>query len=89
MPVTYISSATTTQVLTGSGRLRKIVAAGGTLGAVTVYDNTASSGNEILSAVIPTAGQVFSLDIPVVSGIRVVTAAATKLAVYHDKGNKG
>lgn len=71
-----ISTATTTVVKSGPGRIGKIVAAGGTLGAVTIWDNTAASGAALLPSITPVQGQVLLEDIPFGTGLTIVTATA-------------
>ena len=80
----YISTATTTQVKTGSGHLGRVLFTGGTMGTVTIYDNTAASGTIIASfdSTMPlgshTIGQEFAI------GCCVVTSAAQKVTVIFD-----
>jgi len=80
----YISTATTTYVFPGSGHINNIKVAGGTLGNVTIYDNTAASGTVILPAVTPVQGQELIVDIDVTLGCTIVTAAATILTISYD-----
>ncbi len=88
---TNISKATTTQVLTGRGRLMAIIVNTAVLsGVITVYDNTATSGTPI--ATITEPGTLlqnhYVLDfkgIEVTLGIRIVTSAAHNLTVIWDK----
>lgn len=81
-----ISTATTTTVLSAPGRLCRVhvPGTGGTLGDVTIYDNTAGSGTAIYGPTSPSAGDVIDLQIPVQTGITVVTAAATTLIVTFE-----
>lgn len=72
-----ISTATTTTVKSGAGHLRRMVIAGGTLGDVTIYDNTAASGTVIQAAATPASGAVILEDLDFATGLTVVTAAAT------------
>lgn len=77
-----ISTATTTVVKSGVGVLRSCQVLGGTLGAITVYDNTAASGTVIAPAFTPTAtvpGTQILPDIRFSVGLTIVTAAATIL----------
>ena len=77
-----ISTATTTTVKSGVGVLRSCQVLGGTLGAITVYDNTAASGTVIAPAFTPTAtvpGTQILPDIRFSVGLTIVTAAATIL----------
>ena len=81
-----ISTATTTTVLSAPGRLCRIhvPGTGGTLGNVTVYDNTSGSGTAIYGPTSPSAGDIIDLQLPVQTGITVVTAAATTLIVTYE-----
>ena len=79
--VTVISTATTTTIKTGAGRIRQIRVVGGTLGNVTVYDNTAGSGTVLVPTVSPDKGQVLLEDAKFNTGLTIVTAAATLVVV--------
>lgn len=78
---TVISTATTTTIKTGAGTIRQIRVIGGTLGNVTAYDNTAGSGTLLVPTVTPAAGQILLEDAAFTTGLTIVTAAATLLAV--------
>lgn len=81
---TYISTATTTTAKTGTGQFGGIVIEGGTLGTITIYDNTAASGT-ILAAFDATAGrgQYDFKGIGFYTGLTIVTGAATQLTVIY------
>ena len=74
-----ISTATTTVVKSGPGRLGYLNILGGTLGAITVYDNTAASGTLLLGTFTPTAGVpiCLCLELAFSTGLTIVTGAAT------------
>lgn len=74
-----ISTATTTVVKSGSGYCGALRCVGGTLGNVTVYDNTAASGTIICPTVTPVANGILIEDVVFNVGLTVVTAAATVL----------
>lgn len=76
----YISTATTTTIDTGAGRVY-LYYVGGTNGNVTVYDNTAASGSLLLPAATP-AGQIVLNGDSYSTGVTIVTAAATVLKWY-------
>lgn len=80
-----ISSATTTTIKTGSGMLASITILGGTMGAITVYDNTAGSGTTICPAFTPAASSMETLtfNCNFKTGLTIVTAAATVLQVSY------
>lgn len=81
---TAITTATTTTVVTGAKHINEIRVQGGTLGNVTVYDNTAGSGTVIVPTVTPVQGQVLKVDFDVGTGLTIVTAAATIITVDID-----
>lgn len=72
-----ISTATTTTVKSGSGFVYNIRVIGGTLGNVTIYDNTAASGTVLLPTVTPVANGVLLENVSFSTGLTIVTAAAT------------
>lgn len=80
-----ISTATTTVVKSGSGTLCSITILGGTMGAITVYDNTAASGTIICPAFTPAANSMETLNFncKFTNGLTIVTAAATVLQVSY------
>jgi len=81
-----ISTATTTTVKSGAGFVHTITIAGGTLGAITVYDNTAGSGTAIIPTFTPTATlpcPTIILDETFSTGLTIVTAAATIINVSY------
>lgn len=81
-----ITTATTTVVKSGAGKLHSVCIVGGTLGAITIYDNTAASGTTIIPTFTPTATlpcPTIILDVLVNTGITVVTAAATILVINY------
>lgn len=80
-----ILTATTTTVTSGSGRLNHLIAVGGTMGNVTVYDNTAASGTVLFGPATPTAGGLIMADIDFSTGLTIVTAAASALSGSYRK----
>jgi hypothetical protein len=72
-----INSAATTLVKTGPGHINSLRVIGGTLGAVTVYDNTAASGTAIVPTVTPAAAGLLIEDVDFNTGCTILTAAAT------------
>lgn len=78
---TYISTATTTTIKTGSGFLHTIVVNGGTAGTIIVYDNTAASGTIIASFDSTNALTTYTFDCTFSVGLTIITSAATKLTV--------
>lgn len=78
---TYISTATTTVVKSGSGLLHCITVMGGTAGTIIVYDNTAASGTILASFDSTNALATYLFDVIFSIGCTVITSAATKLGV--------
>jgi len=81
-----ITTATTTVVKSGPGRVGYITILGGTAGAITVYDNTAASGTVIVPTFTPGAVTVpvtIVLEVAFAVGLTIVTAAATILQVSY------
>jgi len=79
----YIGTNTTTVCKYGPGVLQKIVNLDNA-GSVTVYDNTAASGNQI--AVIDTAKALgtLSFDAPFSTGLTIVSASGAKITVIYE-----
>lgn len=81
---TYISSATSTQVATGPGTLYAIMLGETAAGAISIIDGTSGSTANIgtLKASIVEGSYFFgSGGIRFSSGLRIVTAGASKLTV--------
>lgn len=83
-----ISTATTTTVKSGAGQVGAILVLGGTMGAITVYDNTAASGTVIVPAftpVTPTGSgpNVTVLNCAFSTGLTIVTATAMQIVVLY------
>lgn len=72
-----ISTATTTTVKSGAGYIDEIIVVGGTLGNVTIYDNTAGSGTVLCPTVTPVQNGVLLKHVTFSTGLTIVTASAT------------
>jgi short-subunit dehydrogenase len=81
---TYISTATTTPLKTGSGRLKRIILTETAAGTITIFDNTAGSGTIIGLLKASIAEQEFEFDVNYYVGLTIVTAAASKLTVVYE-----
>jgi hypothetical protein len=81
----FISSADNTVVKAGPGILAGIKVTGGTMGTVTVYDNTTCAGTVIDNAASTDiyAGLAMPYGSRAANGICVYTSAATKLVVIY------
>lgn len=75
-----ILTATTTTIKSAPGHINHLIAVGGTMGNVTIYDNTEASGTVLFGPATPTAGGVIVADIEFAVGLTVVTAAATAIS---------
>lgn len=81
-----ITTATTTTIKSGAGVIKSINILGGTLGAITVYDNTAGSGTTIFPTFTPSATlpcPPITLEEAFTTGLTIVTAAATIINVSY------
>lgn len=77
---TSITTAATTVVKSGPGWFQGCHVVGGTLGNVTIYDNTAASGAVVVAAFTPaTSSDLKNINASFTVGLTVVTAAATNL----------
>jgi len=74
-----ILTATTTVVKSGPGHLNSLFAVGGTMGNVTIYDNTVASGTVLWGPGTPAAGARIAENIEFSVGLTIVTAAASFL----------
>lgn len=74
-----ILTATTTVVKSSPGHLNSLFVVGGTMGDVTIYDNTAASGTVLWGPGTPAAGARIAENIEFSVGLTIVTAAASFL----------
>lgn len=82
----YISTNTTTQVFTGSGRLHAIVlgTALDAVGDITVVDNIVGSATPIVALIKATAqSQTYTFNISMTTGLQIITAGSDKLCVIY------
>ena len=80
----YISSATTTQVKTGHGVLKKIILGETAAGAITIYDETGSGTDKIIAVLKASVVEgEYAFDVAFGEGLKIVTAAASKLTVVY------
>jgi hypothetical protein len=79
----YISTATTTTVKSGTGRLHTITIGETAAGAITIYDNTAASGTIIAVLKASIVEQTLIFDVKFTTGLTIVTAGASKLTVSY------
>lgn len=81
---TYISTATTTTVKSGKGRLARINITETAAGTITIYDNTAASGTVLGVFKASVAENCYEFNIRFQTGLTIVTAGASKLTVVWE-----
>lgn len=83
---TYISSDATTQVYTGPGRLHRIVIGEDAAGSIKIIDGTSGTTTNLaeLEDSMPVGSYEFNCKFS--AGLRIITAAATKITVIYSKG---
>lgn len=79
----YISTATTTQVLTGAGRLIRIIVGETAAGAIDIIDDTSGTTANIGSLKASIVEGDYEFGVSVSKGIRIVTGAASKITVVY------
>lgn len=79
----YISTATTTQVKTGAGMLHSIIIGETAAGAISIIDNTAGTTVNIGQLKSSIAEGTYIFNCKFESGLRIVTAAASKITVVY------
>lgn len=87
-----VAAATATAVLSGAGRLCKVIVVTSGSAAITLYDNTAASGT--VACIIPanpTVGAVYDVQIPVTTGIYAggTTNTSALTVTYNKAGVNG
>ncbi len=76
-----ITSNATTTVSARPCYLSHIVVNGGTMGAITIWDNNATTGAVVATIASPLAGQHYVYDAAMVYGLKIVTADNTNITV--------
>lgn len=79
----FITTGATTLVKTGAGFLHTIVVTGGTAGTIIVYDNVTGTSPIIASFSSTNAIATYTFDVSFVTGLTIVTSAATQLTVSY------
>lgn len=83
---TYIASATTTQVFTGTGVLKAIVVnttAAGTIGIIDGISGSTVNVGQLVASVVP---GTYEYNITIANGLRIVTGAASDITVVWAQG---
>jgi hypothetical protein len=78
---TYIADAATTQVATGPAVLRKIIVGETAAGAISIIDNTTGSDVNVGVLKASIAEDSYEYNLACAKGIRIITAAASKITV--------
>ena len=76
-----ITSDTTTVISARPCFLSHIVVNGGTMGAISIWDNNLAGGSVVATIASPLAGQHYVYDAAMIYGLKVVTADNTNLTV--------
>lgn len=79
----YISSATTTQVATGPVTLVAIIVGETAAGAIKIIDGTSGSTTNVAELKSSIAEGTYEFEIRLAAGLRIVTAAASKITVVY------
>jgi hypothetical protein len=79
----YISSATTTQVKTGSGLLRAIVVGETAAGAIKIIDGTFGTTTNLGELKASIVEGTYRFDCVFGAGLRIVTGGASKITVIY------
>lgn len=82
---TYIATATTTQVFTGTGVLHSIVVNSTAAGTVTVIDGTSGSTPNVAVLKASIVEGTYLYDCAVATGLRIITGAASDITVTWTK----
>lgn len=80
----YISTATTTQVKTGPGRLHAIIVGETAAGSIKIIDGTSGSTTNLAELKASIAEGTYKFEnCNFSAGLRIVTAAASKITVVY------
>jgi hypothetical protein len=79
---TNITAADNTIIKASPGMIAGLVVNGGTMGAITVYDNTTCGTGTIATIAAPTAGMIWPAGANTIRGLCIRTAAAMNITVY-------
>lgn len=82
----YIDSATTTQVFTGQGQLKKIILGETAAGAISIIDGVSGSTVNLCTLKASIVEGEYEFNVAIANGLRIITAAASKLTVVYNRG---
>lgn len=83
----YIDSATTTQVDTGNGRLVRVLITETAAGAITIADSASAATPVVALFKASIAEGDYEVGITYTTGLRVVTAGASKVTLVYEPNN--
>lgn len=79
----YISSATTTQVVTGAGKLVRIILGETAAGSIKIIDGTSGTTTNLAELKASIVEGQYDFGVAFGSGLRIITAGASKLTVVY------
>ena len=77
----YIDDASTHQIFTGRGMLHAIVITEAAAGTIKIIDNTTGNTANVATLKASLAEGTYKFDCSISKGLRIITAAATKITV--------
>lgn len=82
----YISTNTTTQVVTGNGVLKSIIIGETAAGAITIYDESGSGTDKVIAVLKASIAEgEYKFNVVFGEGLKIVTAGASKLTVIYSQ----
>jgi hypothetical protein len=79
---TNITASDNTIIKASPGMIAGLVVNGGTMGAITIYDNTTCGTGTIATIASPTTGMIWPAGANTIRGLCIRTAAAMNITVY-------
>lgn len=82
----YIATATTTNVFSGPGRLKKIILTETAAGTITIYDEATGGTTTIVGLLKASIVEgEYEFNVALGKGLQIVTGAASKLTVVYSR----
>ena len=78
-----ITTATNTVIKAAAGIIGGFVVNSGTMGTITLYDNTTCSTTKIATITAPTSGGIWPAGAKFTTGLCITTGAATDMTVFY------
>lgn len=82
---TYISSATTTQVFTGRGTLKRFFIGSTDLQTIKFIDGTSGTTANLFTTVAGLGEKTYELNMVISKGLRIVTGGSAKVTVVWEQ----